>query len=214
MRSTDELTSVSETATYRELRAISEIESEPTITQRNLAQKLGVALGLTNLILNRMAQKGYVRVSKMQWNRWIYTVTPKGFTRKAQLTVSYIRRIIDHYGNIRQTLRDELAPLALNHESRIALCGTGEFSELVYLGLREYGIEEIEVFSTEYTPGSNFLGIPVQSLTSLQPNEFDRIIFGDLDSSTSQEMYQLERELDETQVVVFFRKKHVNGPAL
>jgi hypothetical protein len=63
------------------------------------------------------------------------------------------------------------------------------------------------VFSPEYTPGSNFLGIPVQSLTSLQPNEFDRIIFGDLDSSTSQKMYQLEKELDETQVVVFFRKQ-------
>jgi DNA-binding MarR family transcriptional regulator len=210
MRSQDEHTPVDETATYRELRAISEVESNPEITQRDLAQKLGVALGLTNVLLKNMAQRGYVRVTKMKWNRWIYTVTPRGFTRKVQLTVTYIRRTLDHYGNIRQTLREELAPLALNRESRIALCGTGEFAELVYLGLKEQGIEEIEVFSHEYTSGSNFLGIPVQPLESLQPNEFDRVIFGILDEQTPQEIHRLENDLDESKVVVFFRNQHTN----
>ena len=214
MRSNDEHSPVDERSTYRELRAISEVESNPEITQRDLAQKLGVALGLTNVLLKNMAQKGYVRVTKMQWNRWVYTVTPKGFTRKVQLTITYIRRTLDHYGNIRQTLRDELAPLALNRESRIALCGTGEFAELVYLGLKEHGIEEIEVFSPEFMSGSNFLGIPVQPLASLQPNDFDRIVVGILDEEPSQEIHRLENDLEENKVVVFFRKQHTNGRVL
>ena len=214
MRSQDEHTPVDETATYRELRVISEVESNPEITQRDLAQRLGVALGLTNVLLKNMAQKGYVRVTKMQWNRWIYTVTPKGFTRKVQLTISYIRRTLDHYGNIRQTLREELAPLALNRESRIALCGIGEFAELVYLGLKEQGIEEIEVFSPEIISGSNFLGMPVQPLASLQPNDFDRIVVGILDGETPQEIQRLENDLEESKVVVFFRNQHTNGRAL
>lgn len=211
MRSRDEHHSNDETIVYRELRVISEVENNPEITQRDLAQRLGVALGLTNVLLKNLAQKGYVRITQMHWNRWIYTVTPRGFTRKIQLTVSYIQRVLNHYADIRQTLREELAPLSLNQESRIALCGTGEFAELVYLGLKEIGIEEIEVFSPDNPLGRKFLGIPVLPLSSLQADDFDRIVFGVLDSQGTAEMDLLEQGLEETKVVTFFRTPRSTG---
>jgi hypothetical protein len=85
---------------------------------------------------------------------------------------------------------------------------------LVYLGLKEQGIEEIEVFSLEFMPGGNFLGIPVQPLASLQPNDFDRIVVGILDGETPQEIQRFEKELEESKVVVFFKNHHTNGRTL
>ena len=175
MRSGDEHHGPIEESTYRELRLLSEVESKPSATQRELSQQVGIALGLTNVMLRNLAQKGYLRATRAHWKRWLYALTPEGFSHKIRLTVSYIHRVLDHYQNVRQTLREQLEPLALNAESRVAICGTSEFAELVFLGLKDIGIEEIDVFGTKDAPG-RFLGMPVHSLATLQPEQYDRVV--------------------------------------
>ena len=176
MRSSSEHEQLTDPATYRDLQLISEVESNPEITQRELSRKAGIALGLTNVLLRNLAQKGYLRISRAGWKRWLYTLTPEGFSHKVRLTVTYIYRVLDHYQKVRQTLRAELEPLALTAESRVALYGTSEFAELVYLGLRELGIEEIEIFGAGSESGGRFLGMPVQDVAKLQPESYDRIV--------------------------------------
>lgn len=87
------------------------------------------------------------------------------------------------YQNVRQPLREQLEPLALNAESRVAIYGTGEFAELAYLGLKEIGIEEIDVFGTKYPIGRRFLRMPVQDVTMLRPEHCDRIVVALLEAS-------------------------------
>ena len=175
MRSGDEHHGPIEGSTYRELRLLSEVESKPSATQRELSQQVGIALGLTNVMLRNLAQKGYLRATRAHWKRWLYALTPEGFSHKIRLTVSYIHRVLDHYQNVRQTLREQLEPLALNAESRVAICGTSEFAELVFLGLKDIGIEEIDIYSAKDAP-SRFLGMPVLSLATLQPERYDRVV--------------------------------------
>ena len=45
----------------RDLQLLEALEQEATITQRTLASRLGMALGLTNLYLKRLIRKGYVK---------------------------------------------------------------------------------------------------------------------------------------------------------
>ena len=52
---------------YRELQILEQMEFDPRISQRNLSQKLGIALGLANLLIKSMVQKGYVKASKLGW---------------------------------------------------------------------------------------------------------------------------------------------------
>jgi DNA-binding MarR family transcriptional regulator len=166
------------------MRVLSELERAPEISQRSLARRVGVSLGLTNRLLQNLAQKGYVRVSQASWRGWLYTLTPAGLSRKVQLTVSYIHRFLGHYQRIRQTLQEELAPLGLNRESRVAIFGpvlsgadgTREFAELVYLGLKELGIEEVEVLVANNGRGGRFLGLQMRDVRTIQPEEYDRII--------------------------------------
>jgi DNA-binding MarR family transcriptional regulator len=173
-----------EGSSYGEMRVLSELERAPEISQRGLARQVGVSLTLTNRLLHNLAQKGYVRITRASWRGWLYTVTPAGFSRKIQLTASYIHRFLGHYQRIRQTLREELEPLGLNSESRVAIYGpvqnkvdgTRELTELVYLGLRELGIEEVDVFTPDNAGDDRFLGLRVGDVRLMRPEEYERII--------------------------------------
>ena len=204
MRSQDEPKDSLQPSDYRELRILSEIESNPEVTQRHLSRRLGIALGLTNVVMRNLAQKGYIRATQAGWKRWLYALTPDGFSHKIRLTVAYIHRVLDHYQSVRQTLRDQLEPLALNEESRVAVYGTGEFAELVYLGLKELSIEEIDVFDFQSAEGRRFLGMPVRDLGSLQSEHYDRVMVAYLEPPSSALSELRDRGVTSEQLVQFF----------
>ena len=74
------------TESYRELKVLDELSNNKSPTQRHLAKKMGVALGLTNLMIRRCVKKGYVKVVNVQKNRIQYLLTPQGIAEKSRLT--------------------------------------------------------------------------------------------------------------------------------
>lgn len=204
-----------EGAFYGEMRVLSELERTPEVSQRGLARRVGVSLTLTNRLLHNLAQKGYVRITRATWRGWIYTVTPAGFSRKVQLTVSYVHRFLGHYQRIRQTLQEELEPLGLNPESRVAICGpvlnkgdgTRELAELAYLGLKELGIEEVDVFTPDNPQGGRFLGLRVCDVGMMRPEEYDRIILVFLKDAQAECSALRDRGVAPDKVVTLFNGK-------
>jgi hypothetical protein len=209
MRSGYEQNDLGGGSTLRELELLSEVEKDPQVTQRQLSGRVSIALGLTNIMLRNLAQKGYLRATQSGWKRWCYSLTPEGFSHKIRLTAAYIHRVLDHYQRVRQTLREQLEPLALNVESRIAIYGTGEFAELVYLGIREIGIEEIDVFGTNESHDTKFLGLPVQDVVLLKPDQYDRILIGSLADSGALRAQLAEVGVGSENLVSFFENGRV-----
>jgi DNA-binding MarR family transcriptional regulator len=175
MRSLNEQSKSLEDASYRELRLLEEVAESPDLSQRQLAQRLGIALGVANLLVRNLAKKGYIKVTHLGWKRWVYVVTPKGMARKVHLTLGYIERFIDHYRRVRQLLRDDLSSLPLNEESRVAIIGTTEMAELTYLALRDLGVDEIEMFERSPTRPT-FLGMRVHELESIEPSYYAKVV--------------------------------------
>src|SRR2546427_12786243 len=75
----------------RDLEILTAIEEGRPLTQRVLAQRLGVALGLTNLYLKRLASKGLITITEFPRKpharkRLRYILTPKGFLEKLRPT--------------------------------------------------------------------------------------------------------------------------------
>ena len=211
MRSSNEHTDSAEDSYPKELQLLAEVEEAPDITQRELAQKLEIALGLTNMLVRNLTQKGYLRFVQASWKRRLYTITPKGFSYKIHLITGYITRFVNDYKNVRQTLRDELHPLALHAESRVAMYGTGEFAELVYIGLREIGIEEIDVFGSKGTEKSKFLGIPIQDVSQINSERYDRVLVANLVGQQSTRAQLQELGIEKDTLVTFFENGRING---
>lgn len=188
----------------KDLQILSEIEGKAEISQRQLSRQVGISLGLTNMLLRNLVRKGYVRATQAGWKRWVYALTPEGFSHKIRLTVTYISRVLDHYQAVRQTLREQLEPLALHEESRVAIYGAGELAELVYLGLKELEVEEIDIFAPGSPGGSTFLGLPVRDVGALQPERYDRVVVALLPWSNQATEELQERGIDPNQLVTFF----------
>ncbi len=62
------------------------VHENTSLTQRSIAQELGIALGLTNAYLKRCVKKGFIKVRQIPRNRYVYYLTPKGFAEKSRLS--------------------------------------------------------------------------------------------------------------------------------
>jgi len=71
------------------LELLQAIDQKDDISQRHLAQEMGVALGLANSYLKRCVKKGWVKMTTAPANRYLYYVTPTGFAEKARLTADF-----------------------------------------------------------------------------------------------------------------------------
>lgn len=163
-----------------ELGVLTEVRRDPETTQRSLGRRLDISLGLTNRLVRKLVSKGYVRVIKANWRRRFYAITPRGMVQKVRLTLSYVSNFLDDYQNVKLILREELSPLAFHKESRIAIYGPGDFGELVYLAVRDLGIEEIDVFGASSQADASFLAMSVRDISDLVPEAYDRVLITEL----------------------------------
>ncbi|MFM7008637.1 MAG: MarR family EPS-associated transcriptional regulator [Betaproteobacteria bacterium] len=107
--------SKSETAHFRVLRAL---EVNPELTQRELADQLGVSLGAVNYCLSALVEKGHVKIenfkaSESKW-RYLYVLTPQGVAERAALTGRFLARKLREF----EQLKAEID--ALTQETRPA----------------------------------------------------------------------------------------------
>jgi hypothetical protein len=165
---------------HRDLRVLEAVQQDSRLTQRGLASKLGIALGLANIYLKRMIHKGYIKVVNVQPNRISYLITPRGIAEKARLTYEFMDYSLHLYGEVRQHLRAALRECAAAGK-RVAIFGRGEAAELAYLSLKESGLDPVAVFDTE--GDGVFLGMPVMPIADHPNVEFDLIIVATLDRS-------------------------------
>ena len=168
---------------HRDLRLLEAVHKDGRVTQRGLASKLGMALGLANIYLKRMVHKGFIKVVNVQPNRISYLVTPRGIAEKARLTYEFMDYSLHLYGEVRQHLRTALVACA-EAGKRVAIYGSGEAAELAYLSLKESGLEPVAVF--DEVGDRVFLGIPVRPIADHAIVEFDLIIVATLDVSGRQ----------------------------
>jgi DNA-binding Lrp family transcriptional regulator len=157
----------------RDLQLLEALEGESTISQRTLATRLGIALGLTNLYVKRLVRKGYVKCVTVSPNRLIYSLTPRGVSRKARLTYEFMKYSLDFYRDARQHLRRSLGE-AVALQQRVAIFGTGDAAELVFLLVRDMGLDLVAVFDVD--GGGQFLGLPVRAIATHAEVSYDVLV--------------------------------------
>jgi len=162
----------------RDLQLLNEVEQDSYVTQRSLATKLGVALGLTNLYLKRLARKGYIKITTIPSHRIKYLLTPRGMAEKSRLTYQYMQYSLTYYREMRQRLKQVLAELSKAGAKRIAVYGTGELAELAYLTLREMDLTLVGF--VDGGQAQTFLSYPLWQVEALSGWAYDAVLIADL----------------------------------
>ncbi len=126
------------------------IERDPAVTQRSVANELGIALGLANAYLKRCVRKGLIKVGQAPARRYTYYLTPQGFAEKSRLTASYLAHSFSFFRRARLQCSELFAAAAARGQYRIALIGESELTEIAGLVAREHAVEIVGVI-----PASN-----------------------------------------------------------
>lgn len=148
---------------YRSFLLLSEIEKEEALSQRDMAGRLGIALGLVNSYLKNLVAKGFVRVKAFPRNRYVYLLTPKGMAEKGRLAYQHLNYFTSLYTATRQDYLALFRTLQAQGIREVAFCGVDEVAEIAYLSLQEAGIDLAEVMDDEQH-GNSFFDRPVLSL--------------------------------------------------
>ena len=94
-----------------EYRALKTLETNPELTQRQLAEALGISLGKTHYLIKSLIKVGWVKLDNFQKsnNKWgyAYLLTPQGIAEKATITARFLIKKQREYN----ALKDEIAQL-------------------------------------------------------------------------------------------------------
>jgi EPS-associated MarR family transcriptional regulator len=77
------------------------LQDNPNITQRELAEQLGISLGGLNYCLNALMDKGFVKMGNFQKSKnkfkYVYLLTSQGIAEKMALTSRFLKRKMQEY---------------------------------------------------------------------------------------------------------------------
>lgn len=207
-------------STKKHLDTLLELKDDPSLSQRSLAHKLNISLGLTNAILQNLIHRGWVKAKKLTGRKILYLITPQGMARATNLIYDRFRETQNYYQYTKELLTSYLTDLYTKGKRRVAIYGTGQLAEITYLSLLDSPLKLHSILTDD--PASSkkkFLGHEVLTLSefaqkiSETPNPENLIIL----SIVSQEKggegkeHKGERE-DKTLSLETIIKKYKNLP--
>ncbi len=183
----------------RDLRLLEELEKNPIVSQRELSHKFGIALGVTNACLKRMARKGLIRIRDLNPRKIGYYLTPKGFVEKTRLTIHLISFRVQHYSELKKVIANRLLEMQRDGRQRVVFYGVSDEMEVAFVtlqgvNLKLVGIVEDDeklkpqiIFGYELEPVSRVQELKPDCImiTSLTENEKKKETLKDIFGSNS-----------------------------
>ena len=184
-------------------RLLVELEMDGRASQRALSRDLGIALGLTNLLLRDLVRKGWVRVVHAKSNRASYLLTQAGIAEKARLSRLALQNDVRFYVEARDRIADRLKTLsaqwpvaqdgARRFEKRIVFYGGGGLAEIGYICLNQTDLRLVGVVDDH---GGPFFGVPVFPRDQLRPGDVGGVSYEVVVVTTLAEVDEARKALE------------------
>jgi hypothetical protein len=158
------------------------IASGRRLTQRSLSSDLGVALGLTNLLIRRLVAKGYVKVAGMGTRHIRYLMTAEGWDALATKTRDSLENTVHLYTQTREQIRSSLSRISARCDAdaagqkRIVFYGAGDVAEIAYVSLQTTDLTLVGVVDDRRT--GQFFQLPICASEQLAADTIGAVPYG------------------------------------
>jgi EPS-associated MarR family transcriptional regulator len=92
------------------LQILRELERDPELSQRELAENLGVSVGKTNYCLRALVDMGLVKVRNFRRSgnkmAYAYQLTPRGIADKASVTKQFLKIKLQEYDALQKEIEE------------------------------------------------------------------------------------------------------------
>jgi ribosomal protein S25 len=157
------------------LQILDEVAKGKPVTQRDLSRKLGIAVGMINSYLKRLAQHGYIQVVQAERKRLHYLLTPMGIAEKSALTYRYIRRSYQVFSEARERMNRFFDELERDGVRTVGLYKSTVVAEIAVLALQDSKLDLIAIFD-DNGAGGRFFGYRIKPFDELRRLDFDRLL--------------------------------------
>ena len=87
------------------LKVMQLVEADPSVSTREIAQRVGISNGAAYYCVTALIDKGFVKLKNFTQSKnkanYIYELTPRGIRAKAALTVSFLERKRNEYTDLK-----------------------------------------------------------------------------------------------------------------
>lgn len=166
----------------RTLKLLEEIVKEQGSSQRDLATRLNISLGLVNSFIKRLTRKGYFKITHIPKNRVRYILTPKGVAEKTRLTYAYLQMSFKYYKNARGKMNELFQQFERQKIDRILFVGAGELAEIAYMSLQETRIRLVGIVDSEKA-GEKFFSFKIVAPEDITALNFQKAIITTMEST-------------------------------
>ncbi len=119
----------------KHLDTLLELKENPSLSQRSLAHKLNISLGLTNSILQNLIHRGLIKAKKMTGRKILYLITPKGIVQATTFIYDRVRETQHYYQYAKDLLTTHFTNFYDKGTRKAVIYGTGQLAEIAYLSL-------------------------------------------------------------------------------
>ena len=148
-----------------ELNTLLELKENPNLSQRSLARKLNISLGLTNAIIKNLIYRGWIKVKKDSGRKLLYLITPKGMANVSRLMYTRFQETLHYYHYTKDLLTAYLIKLYQQGEKTVNIYGTGQLAEITYYAGMSTPLK-LNVIITDAPSKEKFLGRKTISITN------------------------------------------------
>ena len=123
---------------------LNEIAQDSLVTQANLSNRLGIAVGSVNWYIKRLIHRGWIKVSHLDRTRLKYDLTPEGLTVFTQRAVLYARASLTVDGEFRNSATEFVGELNQKGITQAYIEGGDEIMDILRLTCIEAGIRLLD----------------------------------------------------------------------
>jgi hypothetical protein len=183
------------------------IASGQPVTQRSLSREMGVALGLTNLLIRRLVAKGHVKVARIGTRHIRYLMTAEGWEVLATQTRLSLENTVHLYTQTREQICWSLAAVSARCEADeqgrkpIVFYGAGDVAEIAYVSLQRTDLTLVAVIDDQRT--GRFFGYPICRSEQLSGDRVDGVPYTQVIVTSVRHADAIRARLDERAIPRF-----------
>jgi DNA-binding MarR family transcriptional regulator len=129
----------------REFELVNILGANLGANQRQLSRLMNLSLGQTNMLIRRLASKGYIRISQLNQKKVQYLLTPKGLREKLDKSIKYTLKTINSISLIKVRIKDIIGQVYAQGQRQFYILGKSDFAVLVEMGIKDLGLTDCTV---------------------------------------------------------------------
>jgi DNA-binding MarR family transcriptional regulator len=143
------------------LQVLEALDGAGHVSQRAVADRLGMAASRVNRIINALIDRGHVAVGDTAVRPYAYRLTAPGRAYLKELSFDHYASVVGRFRHVEARIRERLAAIRDAGSERVVFYGAGEVMEVAYPLARRLGLRVVGVVDDDPSKHSSQRGIPV-----------------------------------------------------